>query len=224
MMTHRSPDLHRETVATDAPVIDLRRRPGARLQVSRIAAELFWRDGVAGTRGEDIASEAGISTRTLWRYFGSKETCIEPVLVEWGVRFLAVLEAWPPHESIDEFLHAAAVPGPVTYSADDIAAMRMIVLGDAEPALRSAWLMVCDAAERQSAPLFAARMGLPSNAREVLQVTASVSGAIRAFNDELSRQYVEDGTVPDGDDVLRELSAIFLRASNGRLGPAVVAG
>jgi len=67
-------------------------------------------------------------------------------------------------------------------------------------------------------------MGLPSNALEVLQVTASVSGAIRALSDELSRQYVEDGTVPDGDHVLQELSAIFLRASNGRLGPAVSAG
>jgi hypothetical protein len=31
--------------------IDLRRNPDARLQVSRIAAELFWRDGVAATRG-----------------------------------------------------------------------------------------------------------------------------------------------------------------------------
>lgn len=144
--------------------------------------------------------------------------------MEWGGRILAVLEAWPPHQSIDEFLRAAAVPGPVTYSADDIAAMRMIVLGHTEPALRSAWLMVCDAAERRAAPLFAARMGLPSNALEVLQVTASVSGAIRALSDELSRQYVEDGTVPDGDHVLQELSAIFLRASNGRLGPAVSAG
>lgn len=219
-----SPDPQRQGAAKQGAIIDLRRRSDARLQVSRIAAELFWRDGVIGTRGEDIAAEAGISPRTLWRYFGTKETCIEPILIEWGRRFLAVLKTWPQQQSVDEFLQDAALPGPVKYTTDDIAAMRMIVLGLTEPALRSAWLMVCDAAERQSVPLFAARMGLPPDTREVLQTTASVSGGIRALNDALSRQYVEDGIIPDSSDVLQELSAIIYHASNGRIGPAVVTG
>lgn len=52
--------------------------PGAPLlqtafEVSDAALELFERDGVEATRVEDIAAAAGISTRTFFRYFPSKE-------------------------------------------------------------------------------------------------------------------------------------------------------
>jgi AcrR family transcriptional regulator len=52
----------------------------ARLRVSRHACELFWERGVAATTGDDIAAAAGLSTRTIWRYFRTKESCVEPVL------------------------------------------------------------------------------------------------------------------------------------------------
>ncbi|PJJ73657.1 regulatory TetR family protein [Diaminobutyricimonas aerilata] len=207
---------------TEARVpIDLRRRSDARLQVSRIAAELFWRDGLAATRGEDIAREAGIATRTLWRYFRSKEACVEPVLVESGRVFESVLHGWPLDRSIEEYLEKAATPGPVVFSSDDVAAMRMIVLGYTEPALRSAWLMVCDAAEQRSTPVFAPRLNLPRDAAEVRRVAASVSGAIRALTDGMSIEYVENGVVPESPDVLRTLAAVVRDASNGRIGPAI---
>src|SRR5688500_16121626 len=54
----------------------------ARLTVSRLACALFWERGVAGTSGDDIAAAAGLSTRTIWRYFRSKESCVEPVLAK----------------------------------------------------------------------------------------------------------------------------------------------
>lgn len=201
--------------------IDLRRNADAKLQVSRIAAELFWRDGVAVTRGEDIAAEAGIATRTLWRYFRSKESCVEPVLAQLGQRFSTVLRAWPLELSLADYLGAASVPGPADYSPDDIAAMRIVVMGFDEPALRSAWLMVCDAAEREAAGVFAPRLGLPSDADAVRQVTASISGAIRAQSDAMSRDYVTSGIVPRSEDVLQELVAAIVEASNGRIGPAL---
>lgn len=201
--------------------IDLRRNPDARLQVSRIAAELFWRDGVAGTRGEDIAAEAGIATRTLWRYFRSKESCVEPVLVESGRRFMTVLNAWPLEMSIDEYFAAARIDGEVEYTPDEVAAMRMVTLGFREPVLRSAWLMVCDESERQAAELFALRLGLKSRSLDVTQIAASVSAAIRALTDALSVEYIERGVRMTADDVLASLSAAVIQASNGRLGPAV---
>ncbi|WP_424465043.1 TetR/AcrR family transcriptional regulator [Pseudoclavibacter helvolus] len=201
--------------------IDLRRNPDARLQVSRIAAELFWRDGVAGTRGEDIAAEAGIATRTLWRYFRSKESCVEPVLVESGRRFMTVLNAWPLEMSIDEYFAAARIDGEVEYTPDEVAAMRMVTLGFREPVLRSAWLMVCDESERQAAELFALRLGLKARSLDVTQIAASVSAAIRALTDALSVEYIERGVRMTADDVLASLSAAVIQASNGRLGPAV---
>lgn len=201
--------------------IDLRRNADARLQVSRIAADLFWRNGVAATRGEDIAAEAGIATRTLWRYFRSKEACVEPVLARLGERFSTILRSWPLEISLDDYLGAVTVAGPTRYSPDDIAAMRIVVLGFDEPVLRSAWLMVCDAAERQAAEVFAPRLGLPPESDAVRQVTASVSGAIRAQSDAMSRDFVSSGIVPQSEDVLPALIAAIREASNGRIGPAV---
>jgi AcrR family transcriptional regulator len=61
----------------------------ARIAVSRIACALFWERGVAGTSGDDIAAAAGLSTRTIWRYFRSKESCVEPLLAKSADRFLA---------------------------------------------------------------------------------------------------------------------------------------
>lgn len=201
--------------------IDLRRNADARVQVSRIAADLFWRDGVAATRGEDIAAEAGIATRTLWRYFRSKESCVEPILAQLGRRFSVLLQAWPLELSLDDYVRPGMVDGPVTYSDDDVAAMRIVVLGFDDPALRSAWLMVCDAAERESTVVFAPRLGLPAESDEVRQVAASVSGAIRAQSDALSRDFVSSGVAPRSEDVLRSLLTAIRDASNGRIGPAV---
>lgn len=207
---------------TETPVpIDLRRRTDARLQVSRLAAELFWRDGVSATRGEDIAAAAGIASRTLWRYFRSKEACIEPVLEKSAHRFMAVLAAWPLDVSIESFLETSRAPEPVAYTADDVHAMRMIRLGFDEPALRSSWLMVCDNAERQSARIFGQRLGQDEESREVKQIAASVSGAVRALNDSLSVDFVDHGATPDGRDVLGMLARAVRDASNGRIGPGV---
>ncbi len=204
---------------SDVP-IDLRRRSDSRLLVSRVAADLFWRHGIAATRGDDIAAACGISTRTLWRYFRSKEACVEPVLEALGTRFVAVLRAWPATLSIEDYLRGSARPGPVVYSADDVAAMRMIVLGESEPALRSSWLMVCDAAERASTPLLAQRLGLASENERMRRIAASVSGAVRALNDELAADFVRSAIAPPSEDVIRALAAAMRESSGGALGPA----
>ena len=204
-----------------AEPIDLRRRGDARLLVSRIAADLIWQNGITATRGDDIAAAAGIATRTLWRYFRSKEACIEPVLIESGRRFVTVLSGWPLELSIDDYLAASAPSGSVTYSPDDIRAMRMVALGFSEPALRSVWLMVCETAERESRAVFASRMGVPLDSPEARRIAASVAGAIRALNDALSTDYVEREVAPAATDVLAAVGQAIREASGGRVGEAV---
>ncbi|OEV12241.1 TetR family transcriptional regulator, partial [Streptomyces nanshensis] len=54
------------------------RRRRVRLEISREAARLFWKQGVDGTSGDQIAEAVGLSTRTIWRHFRSKESCAEP--------------------------------------------------------------------------------------------------------------------------------------------------
>lgn len=86
----------------------------ARLAVSRHACALFWERGVAGTSGDDIAAAAGLSTRTIWRYFRTKESCVEPVLARTVDRFIGMLQRWPLELSLADHLAADAVAHPLT--------------------------------------------------------------------------------------------------------------
>ena len=86
----------------------------ARLEVSRLACELFWEKGVAATSGDEIAAAAGLSTRTIWRYFRSKESCVEPVLAKSADRFLASMHRWPPELSLSEHLAADMIAYPLS--------------------------------------------------------------------------------------------------------------
>lgn len=53
-----------------------RRRQETRHDISDAALELFERRGVAGTTVDDIAHAAGVSARTFFRYFPTKEHAI----------------------------------------------------------------------------------------------------------------------------------------------------
>ena len=118
----------------------------ARLEVSRHACALFWERGVAGTSGDDIAAAAGLSTRTVWRYFRSKESCVEPVLAQSAHRFIELAWQWPPELSLAEHMaaHMAAHPLTAQEIADDVSALRIATMSTSDPALRTAYLMVQD--------------------------------------------------------------------------------
>jgi AcrR family transcriptional regulator len=83
------------TGRTGRPPLTERRKTETRLEVARAAVRLFLAKGVAGTSAEEIAEAAGISSRTLWRYFPTKESCVTPLLtgvIELIARFL---QSWP---------------------------------------------------------------------------------------------------------------------------------
>lgn len=57
-----------------------RRRLQTQLEIARCAAELFAERGAAAVTAEDIATAAGISLRTFYRYFRTKEEAVTPLL------------------------------------------------------------------------------------------------------------------------------------------------
>lgn len=63
---------------TASPPLDLRarRRNATRIDIREAALELFERQGVDNTTSEEIARAAGISQRTFFRYFATKEECV----------------------------------------------------------------------------------------------------------------------------------------------------
>ncbi|MBP2472172.1 AcrR family transcriptional regulator [Crossiella equi] len=169
------------------------RRQRVRMDISRAAARLFWEQGLAGTTGEQIAEAVGVSTRTVWRHFRSKEACAEAVVAQSVETFVEMLRDWPAHRSMEQQLaHKVAdrYRQEPFYDADDIAAMQMIALGLTEPALRTAWLMACDQAERELVAIIAARLDRSPDDLEVRLHVAAAGGALRVINETISAEYL----------------------------------
>ena len=87
-----------------------RGRPPADPEAIRTAAsELFLQKGFGATTIHDIAVRAGVSTRTVYRYFESKadlaiaETAAQLALLEETVR------SWPPQEPLGKAIENIAV-------------------------------------------------------------------------------------------------------------------
>lgn len=195
----------------------------ARLDVSRHACALFWERGVSGTSGDDIASAAGLSTRTIWRYFRSKEACVEPVLAKSAHRFIGVLDRWPPELSLGEHMAADAVAHPFTPQDidDEISAMRISAMSVSEPALRTAYLMVHDELERGFIPVIAKRLRLAEEDLTVRLCAAATTGALRVVDEDVSIAVVLDKQEVSPQETLALIDRAVLDATNGRLGGPV---
>lgn len=70
----------------DRPDGPKRGRPAKHDAITRAARAVFGRDGYARTTTDAIAREAGVSTRTLYKHFGSKERLFSIVLAESATR------------------------------------------------------------------------------------------------------------------------------------------
>lgn len=76
-------------------------------EIGKTAMSLFLERGFEVTTMEQIAQEAGISRRSLFRYFGTKEDIVLGHLVETGIVVRDALEARPASEPPWEALRAA---------------------------------------------------------------------------------------------------------------------
>lgn len=61
------------TTTTPAPDLRERRRLATQAEIEQVALDLFARNGSERTTVDDIAAAAGVSPRTFFRYFGTKE-------------------------------------------------------------------------------------------------------------------------------------------------------
>ncbi|MCM4077548.1 TetR family transcriptional regulator [Paractinoplanes hotanensis] len=77
-----------------------RTRQAAIAEISAIAMDLFLERGFEVTTFDDIATAAGISRRSLFRYFGTKEDIVLVHLADEGKLALEALEARPDDEPV----------------------------------------------------------------------------------------------------------------------------
>lgn len=190
-------------------------REDPRLAVSRIAARLFIRRGIAGTSGEDIADASGLSTRTIWRYFRTKESCVEPLFAISSLRFASTLRQWPADESVETHFHATLKFDPEKHQelADAALAVRLIAMLPEEPALRSAWLMSCHIAEVELTNVIARRLNRSPEDFDVRLCAATVTAAIRAVDEDVSVAVIRHGRKITSDEATDRLAAAVRLAS-----------
>lgn len=180
-------------------------RERQRLEISRHAVRLFAEQGVAATSGEQIAQAAGVSERTLWRYFPHKESCVEPLLAQSVDAFCVVLRSWPAELELLDHLRAAYTPvtGP---SPDDVeAVLDVIRLTHGEPGLRAVYLMLHERAEKALAEELARRLGQSATALDVRVTAAAMTGVLRVATDDFARAAVggaTEGVLEDHRDQL----------------------
>ena len=84
-----------------------RTRRVVQAEIGGVALRLFLEQGFDATTMEQIANEAGISRRSLFRYFGTKEDIVLGHLVEAGMTVRDALEARPASEPPWEALRGA---------------------------------------------------------------------------------------------------------------------
>ncbi|MFD9813433.1 TetR/AcrR family transcriptional regulator [Streptomyces sp. NPDC059080] len=204
------------------------RRARLRLEISREAARLFWEQGVAATSGDQIAAAVGLSTRTIWRHFRSKESCAEPIVLQGTVTLMSVLRGWPQERSLEEHLDAELVrlreEGPPVGLADEMLGMKMIRLADTEPALRTAWLMACDQLERQLAAVIAGRLERPAGDLEVRMHAAAAAAVVRVLDEHLGAALLADAGTAEFQGavaVSRRYAQAIREATGGAIGDPV---
>jgi AcrR family transcriptional regulator len=162
---------------TGRPPLTEERKAAIRLEIARAAVDLFIAQGVAATTGEQIGQAVGVSARTVWRYFPTKESCVRP-LFSTGIDAIAgALRQWSPGRPVGEaFDHLwatdAALPGP------DVGAL--LRLTRTEPGLRAVWLQIHDEAEPAFARALAERAGLPADDVRPAIRAAMLNAALRA--------------------------------------------
>ncbi|MFD7021908.1 TetR/AcrR family transcriptional regulator [Promicromonospora sukumoe] len=96
-----------------------RKRQVVRTEVMEVAIDLFLRDGYEAVTVDQIASAAGLSPRSFFRYFTGKEAVFTQMIDDTGSAIAHRLEARPSHEdpwlalrrSFDEVIEMLDDPG-----------------------------------------------------------------------------------------------------------------
>ena len=182
-----------------------RRRRLVRTDLARIAISLFAERGFEAVTVDDIAAAAGISARTFFRYFATKDEVVLDYDRLLRARLLDALDRRPPAEGPvtalrNAYLSTSHVP------VDDRA--RIVQIGHillAAPALRELAQAVRAAGDEPLVERVAARMGLDPR-HDVAPRT--VVAAMAAVASREWQAWVDDGG--DGDPAERIANALAL--------------
>ena len=190
------------TSRSEQPPTGLRaqRKAQTRQAIQDHALRLFLAKGYEATTVEEIASAAGVSHMTFFRYFAGKEAVVEtddydPMLAD-------LIRQRPTEESPLTAVHQAVLQGlSAVYATDRDAILTRTRLILGTPALRARQWRNLDATQSLFAEAMAARL----NTGITLEIQVLAAAAVAALNTAVSEWAANDGI----DDLATLIDSAF---------------
>jgi AcrR family transcriptional regulator len=182
-----------------------RRRRITRSELARVAVALWSERGFDGVTVDDISAAAGMSGRTFFRYFATKEEVVLHYVQLLNERLLRALDAQPDTEDAVSALHNAYV---ATSRVDPRDRERTLEIGRVLESAPSLWAAVNGAPTGEADELVgrvARRMGSDPSERTPRVIVAAMS-AVAASE---WRAWVADGDL-EADPSARIATALTL--------------
>lgn len=167
------------------PSLTERRKAETEREIARHAAELFSAHGAAGVTAEGIAQAAGVSLRTFYRYFRTKEEAVTPLLTGGVRQWLADLAAAPAElsvaEALEQAVRGALTPGgPHAGVESALEGTRgLLRAAGGDPALHSVWLRVHAETEEALVPVLTQLARADTDPLELRLTAAAANTAMR---------------------------------------------
>lgn len=201
---------------TARPTLTERRKAETKWEIARRAAQLFSERGAADVTAEGIADAAGVSLRTFYRYFRTKEEAVTPLLTGGVRQWLDVLEAAPAELSVAEALERAvrtALAPAGLHSQEQLEALLtakgLLRAMPGDPALHAVWLRVHAETEEALIPVLTALVREDTDPLDVRLTAAATNVAMRMAME----SWAATDTAPD--DAERGPAALAVRCLRG---------
>jgi AcrR family transcriptional regulator len=182
-----SPEVFLTPPSRGRPARSLDQRRALKFKIAHEALRLFAENGVAATSVAQIAVASGVSPRTFWRHFSSKESAIRPFLdhgLRDAVERMSVLapgaalsQGWAGEPTIDD-----ATVGTI------VSLVRML---PSEPDLRVVWLQAHHDAATAFVALLADHLCVSPESLEARVASAELNAALGAALEHFALRNVE---------------------------------
>jgi AcrR family transcriptional regulator len=170
------------------------------MEIAREAVRLFTSRGVAATSADEIAEAVGISTRTLRRYFPSKEACVQPLLAAGAEAATRRLRTWPSGHTLREAVNDWKDGAPLMDEPDVAASLDLVRLTRTEPALKAVWLQTYHEYDGQLAEILAERAGCDADDLHIRIQAATINAALRVAAEHYAWRERDGRAEPDQDE------------------------
>lgn len=165
-----------------------RRKADTQLEIARSAAELFAEHGVDGTTAEDVARAAGVSLRTFYRYFRTKQEAVGPLLRtgagHWREQLARIEPGHGVAEAVERTITEELTPRTEAETEALEWARALVRSANDDPSLRAVWYRVNQESEEHLVPVLARATGREEGDIVLRLAAAAVTDAVRLSMEE----------------------------------------